>query len=41
MHKIFMSLLTAIALPTAVIANVDPENHKKCLEACDYAVCEF
>ena len=33
MRKLLIPLLAAVALPTAVNANVDAEVHKKCLEA--------
>ena len=39
MKRLLVPLLAAIALPTAVNANVDAEVHKKCLEARDYAGC--
>ena len=39
MKRLVLPLLAAIALPTAVNANVDAEVHKKCLEARDYAGC--
>ncbi len=39
MKRLLIPLLAAIALPTAVNANVDAEVHKKCLEARDYAGC--
>ena len=39
MKRFLIPLLAAIALPTAVNANVDAEVHKKCLEARDYAGC--
>ena len=39
MKRLLLPLLAAIALPTAVNANVDAEVHKKCLEARDYAGC--
>ena len=39
MLKLLIPLLAALALPTAVNANVDPEVHKKCVEARDYAGC--
>ena len=39
MKRLLLSLLAALALPTAVNANVDAEVHKKCLEARDYAGC--
>ena len=39
MHKLLISLLVAIALPSAVKAGVDPEVHKLCLPAVDYIGC--
>ena len=39
MRKLFIPLLAAIALPTAVNAGISYELHKKCLEARDYAGC--
>ena len=39
MKRLLLPLLAALALPTAVNANVDAEVHKKCLEARDYAGC--
>jgi len=39
MKRLLLSLIAALALPTAVNANVDAEVHKKCLEARDYAGC--
>ena len=39
MRKLFIPLLAAIALPTAVNAGISDELHKKCLEARDYAGC--
>ena len=39
MKRLLLPLLVAIALPTALNANVDAEVHKKCLEARDYAGC--
>ena len=39
MKRLLISLLAALALPSAVIANVDPEVHKLCLPAKDYAGC--
>ena len=40
MQRLLLPLLAALALPTAVNANVDPEVHKKCLEERDNAGCE-
>ena len=39
MKRLLLPLLAALALPTAVNANIDAEVHKKCLEARDYAGC--
>ena len=39
LKRLQLLLLAAIALPTAVNANVDPEVHKLCLPAADYAGC--
>ena len=39
LKRLLLPLLAALALPTAVNANVDAEVHKKCLEARDYAGC--
>ena len=39
MKRFLLPLLAALALPTAVNANVDPEVHKLCLPAADYAGC--
>ena len=39
MHKLMISLLAAIALPSVVKAGVDPEVHKLCLPAVDYIGC--
>ena len=39
MKRLLLPLLAAIALPTAVNANVDPEVHKLCLPAADYLGC--
>ena len=39
MKRLLLPLLAALALPTAVYANVDPEVHKLCLPAADYAGC--
>ena len=39
MKRLLIPLLAAIALPTAVNANVDPEVHKLCLPAADYLGC--
>ena len=37
MKNLLFPLLVAIPLPTALNANLDPEVHKKSLEARDYA----
>ena len=37
--RLLLLLLAAIALPTAVNANVDPKVHKLCLPAADYLGC--
>ena len=39
MKGLLLSLLAALALPTAVNAGISDELHKKCLEARDYAGC--
>ena len=39
MKRLLLPLLAAIALPTAVSANVDPEVHKLCIPATDYLGC--
>ena len=39
MKRLLLSLLAALALPTAVNANVDPKVHKLCLPAADYLGC--
>ena len=39
MKRLLLPLLAALALPTAVNANVDPEVHKLCLPAADYLGC--
>jgi len=39
MKRLLLTLLAALALPNAVNANVDPEVHKLCLPAKDYAGC--
>ena len=39
MKRLLLPLLAAIALPTAVNAEISDELHKKCLEARDYAGC--
>ena len=39
MKRLLLPLLAAIALPNAVIANVDSEVHKLCLPAADYLGC--
>ena len=39
MKRLLLSLLAALALPTAVNAEISDELHKKCLEARDYAGC--
>ena len=39
MKRLLLPLLAALALPTAVNAEVSDEMHKKCLEARDYAGC--
>ena len=39
MKHLLLLLLAALALPTAVNANVDPEVHKLCLPAADYLGC--
>ena len=39
MKRLLLPLLAAIALPTAVSAEISDEFHKKCLEARDYAGC--
>ena len=39
MKRLLLPLLAAIALPTAVHAEISDELHKKCLEARDYAGC--
>ena len=39
MSKLFMPLLAALALPTAINAEISDELHKKCLEARDYGGC--
>ena len=37
MKRLLLPLLAALALPTAVNAEISDELHKKCLEARDYA----
>ena len=39
MRLLLIPLLAALALPTGVNANLDPEVHKLCLPAKDYAGC--
>tara|TARA_B100000212_G_C27236046_1_gene473725 strand:+ start:612 stop:749 length:138 start_codon:yes stop_codon:yes gene_type:complete len=39
MKRLLLSLLAALALPTAVIAEISDELHKKCLDVRDYAGC--
>jgi len=39
MKRLLLPLLAALALPTAVHANVDPDIHKFCLPAADYLGC--
>ncbi len=39
MKPLLLPLLAALALPTAVNANVNPEVHKICLSATDYIGC--
>ena len=39
MKRLLLPLIAAIALPTAINANVDLEVHKLCLPAADYAGC--
>ena len=39
MKRLLLPLLAALALPTAVNANVDPEVHKLCIPATDYLGC--
>ena len=39
MKRLLLPLLAALALPTAVNANVDQEVHKLCLPAADYLGC--
>ena len=39
MRRLLLPLLASFALPNAVNANVDPEVHKLCLPAKDYAGC--
>ena len=39
MKRLLLTLLAALALPNTVNANVDPEVHKLCLPAKDYAGC--
>ena len=39
MKRYLISLLAAIALPTAIKAEVDPNIHKLCLPATDYVGC--
>ena len=39
MKRLLLSLLAALAFPTAVNAGISDELHKKCLEARDYAGC--
>ena len=39
MRKLLIPLLAALSLPSAVNANIDPEVHKLCLPAADYAGC--
>ena len=39
MKRLLLPLLAALAFPTAVNANVDPEVHKLCLPAADYLGC--
>jgi len=39
MKRLLLPLLAALAIPTTVNANVDPEVHKRCLPAADYLGC--
>ena len=39
MKRLLISLIAAVAYPSAVSANVDPEVHKPCLPAVDYLGC--
>ena len=39
MKRLLLPLIAALALPTAVNANVDPEIHKLCIPAADYFGC--
>ena len=39
MKWLLLPLLAALALPTAINANVKPEVHKLCLHAADYLGC--
>ena len=39
MKRLLLPLLAALALPTAVNANVDPEIAEFCLKAADFAGC--
>ena len=39
MKRLLLPLLAALALPTSVNAQVDPEVHKMCLQAKDYQGC--
>ena len=39
MKRLLLPLLAAIALPTAVHANVDPKVAEFCLKAADFAGC--
>ena len=39
MKRLLLPLLAALALPTAVNANVEPEVHKLCIPATDYLGC--
>ena len=39
MRKLFITLLAALAVPTASNAGISDELHNKCIEARDYAGC--
>lgn len=39
MHKLLLPLIVSLALPTSIVAGVDPELHKLCLAAIDYIGC--
>ena len=39
MKRLLLSLLAALALPASVNAELDPNIHKLCLPATDYAGC--